>query len=100
MSGGDWKDMFHAALRGDEAFVGFHLDSGIDVDYAHPEYLETPLVATILAGQESTAHLLLDRGADPSLVSQMDGLTPLQAAQRVNIASLVERLASAAEASS
>jgi len=93
LSGGDWKDMFHAALRGDTELVGFHLDSGIDVDHSHPEYLETVLVAAILARQEEMAHFLLDLGADPHLISVMDALTPLQAARQVGLASVVARLA-------
>lgn len=92
MSGGDWKDMFGAALRGDTELVAFHLDQGVDPDYSHPEYQETALVAAILAGQDDVAHLLLDRGADPGLVSPMDALTPLGAAHQVGMASVVRRL--------
>lgn len=95
MSGGDWKDMFHAAIRGDTELVGFHLDRGVDVDHSHPEFQETVLVAAVLAGHEDVAHLLLDRGADPFLVSPMDRLTPLQAARQVGMASVVRRLAEA-----
>lgn len=92
MSGGDWKDMFHAALRGDTELVVFHLDRGIDVDHCHPEFQETVLVAAILGGQEDVAHLLLDRGADPELVSPMDRLAPLAAARQVAMDSVVRRL--------
>ena len=96
MSGGDWKDMFGAALRGDTELVTFHLDHGVDPDHSHPEFQETALVAAILAGQEEVAHLLLDRGADPHLVSPMDRLTPLEAAQQAAMATVVRRLTSPA----
>lgn len=33
MSGGDWKDMFVAACRGDVEMVRFYVESGIDMDY-------------------------------------------------------------------
>jgi len=35
MSGGDWKDMFAAACRGDVELVRFHVQAGVDVNYAH-----------------------------------------------------------------
>ncbi len=38
MSGGDWKDRFDAACRGDVEQVRFHLEPGVDMDYAHPEF--------------------------------------------------------------
>lgn len=97
MSGGDWKDMFGAAVRGDVELVRFHVARGIDVNYSHPEYLETPLVAAILAGQAEVAHVLLDSGADPYLVSLMDNLTPLEAARSVDLPDVVARLAGQVE---
>jgi hypothetical protein len=93
MSGGDWKEMFHAATSGDVALVEFHLGQGVDPNFAHAEFLELPLVASILAGQEGAAHLLLDHGAIPALVSPADGITALQAARRVAMTSVVDRLA-------
>lgn len=98
MSGGDWKAMFGAAVKGDAELVRFYLDQGVDVDYSHPEFQETTLVATILAGQEEVAHLLLDRGADPGLESLADRLTPAQAARQVDMSSVTTRLASLGQA--
>ena len=94
MSGGDWKDMFTAACRGDVELVRFHLDSGVDVDYAHPEFQETALVASILAGHEQVAHLLLEHGADPALMSVADQLTPVKAAQSAGLIAIERRLRS------
>lgn len=82
MSGGDWKEMFNAACEGDLALVEYHVAQGVDIDYAHPEFLATPLVACLLAGQEAVALFLLAQGANPQLRSEFDGLTPLQAARR------------------
>lgn len=83
MSGGNWKELFNAACEGDLALVAYHVKAGVDVNYAHPEFLATPLVACILAGQEEVAVFLLDNGANPYQPSEFDGLTPIQAAQKV-----------------
>ncbi len=93
MSGGDWKEMFHAACTGDLALVRYHVEAGIDVNYAHPEFLSTPLVACIVAGQTEVALYLLAHGASPSLGSELDAMTPMQAARRHRLTAVVERLA-------
>ena len=65
----------------------------MDVNYAHPEFLSTPLVACILERQSESALLLLDSGADSMLHSEFDGMTPMQAAVSVGLAPVVGRLA-------
>jgi ankyrin repeat protein len=92
MSAGDWKDMFLAACAGDVELVRHHVDNGVDVDFAHPEFQSTALVASILAGREEVAHLLLDHGADPVLRSELEDLTPVQAAHQAGLAGLQARL--------
>ena len=92
MSAGDWKDMVHAACDGDLELVRHHLANGVDPDFSHPEYQSTALVAGILAGREEVAHLLLDHGADPALRSELDGLTPVQAAHQAGLSGLEARL--------
>lgn len=92
MSEGNWKELFHAACGGDLALVSYHTRQGVDLNYAHPEFLGTPLVACILAGQEAVALYLLEQGADPRLRSEFDGATPLQAARRAGLARVEQRL--------
>lgn len=92
MSGGDWKEMFEAACSGDLELLAYHVERGIDVNYAHPEYLSTPLVACIAAGQQAAALYLLDHGAIPTLGSEFEGMTPLQAARAAADERLVQRL--------
>lgn len=92
MSGGDWKEMFNAGCEGDLALVEHHVKSGVDVNYAHPEFLSTPLVAAILAGQEAVALYLLDHGANPALASEFDAATPLQAARQMGLVAVEEKL--------
>lgn len=86
MSGGNWKEMFNAACDGDLGLVEYHVRAGADINFAHPEFLATPLVASILARQESVALFLLENGANPNLLSESDGLVPLQAARKVGLA--------------
>ncbi len=92
MDGGNWKEMFNAACAGDLELVQYHVKRGVDVNYAHPEFLSTPLVACTLAGHEDMALYLLDVGADPGLRSEFDALTPMEAAQLANFSALVARL--------
>ncbi len=92
MDGGNWKEMFNAACEGDLELVTYHVKNGVDVNYAHPEFLSTPLVACTLAGQEAIALYLLGAGADPLLWSEFDALTPIQAAQQAKLPGLEARL--------
>ena len=92
MSGGDWKEMFNAGCEGNLALVAYHVRSGVDVNYAHPEFLSTPLVAAILAKQEAVALYLLDHGAHPTLPSEFDAATPLQAARQAGLKGVEEKL--------
>ena len=92
MSGGNWKELFNAGCEGDLALVEYHVKCGVDVNYAHPEFLSTPLVGAILAGQEAVALYLLEHGAVPDLPSEFDGLTPVQAARQAGLARVEDRL--------
>ncbi|MEM1181372.1 MAG: ankyrin repeat domain-containing protein [Acidobacteriota bacterium] len=86
MSGGNWKEMFSAATAGDLELVDYHVSRGVDMDYVHPEILGTALVASILAGHEAVALYLIESGANPNLVSEFEGLSPVAAARRAGAA--------------
>ena len=86
--------MFLAACEGDVDLVRHHLANGVDVDFAHPEFQSTALVACILAGREEVAHLLLDHGADPLLKSDLENQTPVQAARDAGLVTVEARLRS------
>jgi ankyrin repeat protein len=92
MSHGDYKAFFAAACAGDVALVEHHLDAGVDVDFVHPELQSTALVAAIEERRSDVAVLLLDRGASPTLVSPLEGMTPLEAARAAGLAAVVDRL--------
>jgi ankyrin repeat protein len=82
MSAGDWKDLYQAAVEGDLALVQHHINEGVNPNYQHPEILRTLLVASLVEGHSDVAHYLLAHGADPHLLSELDDLTPLQAAKK------------------
>ncbi|MGQ3003867.1 MAG: ankyrin repeat domain-containing protein [Hydrogenophaga sp.] len=92
MSAGDWKELYQAACEGRIELVRYHVRERVNLDHAHPEYLSTPLVACILARQEAVAHLLLDHGANPLLLSEFEALTPVQAARQAGLSGLEARL--------
>ncbi len=92
MDGGNWKEMFNAACEGELELVKYHVKNGVDVNYAHPEFLSTPLVACALAGQEQVALYLLESGANPHLPSEFDAMTPVQAARKAQLPMLEARL--------
>lgn len=92
MDGGNWKEFFNAACEGDIELVRYHVERGVDVNYAHPEFLSTPLVACALAGQEEVALYLLESGANPGLFSEFDGKYPIQAARSASFAKLEAKL--------
>lgn len=81
-AGGDWKDMYYAAERGDVDCVRYHLNCGVDVDYQHPEAMVSALVAACLNGHVPVVQLLLAQGADPNLPAELGPMTPLQAARQ------------------
>lgn len=93
MSGGDWKEMYGAAVDGDVYLVRYYLGRQVDPNFQHPEFRCTALVGALLAGQVETSRALLDGGADPRLLSEFDELTPAQAAWRGGKPALRELLA-------
>lgn len=91
-AGGDWKDMYYAAERGDAACVAYHLSQGVDVNYQHPEAMMSALVTATLQGHTAVVQLLLEHGADPNLPAELGPLTPLQAAQHIHHPALEQLL--------
>lgn len=90
MSSGDWKEMFNAAVDGDLSLLRYHLAAHVDPNYQHPEYMCTPLVASILAGQYDAVVLLLQWGADPKIRSESEGMTPIEAAHQRQDTALIQ----------
>lgn len=92
MSAGDWKNLYQAAVDGNLGLVQHHIIENVNPNYQHPEILRTPLVASLVEGHVEVAHFLLAHGADPSLVSELDNLSPLQAAKKHGHRAFAEHL--------
>jgi ankyrin repeat protein len=62
--GGDWKDFFRAIQLNDIELVKYHIRTGINPDYQHPEYMTAPLMECIRFGHLDIAEYLLENGTD------------------------------------
>jgi hypothetical protein len=81
-----------AAFSGDVAVTKLLLDSGAQIDArARNHQFNTPLQVALLPGNEATARLLLERGADP-LVRQERGFAPIHEAAFTGRRDLVDLL--------
>lgn len=81
MAGGDWKEMFYAAQDGKIDLVRYHLRTGIDINYKHPEFLTTALIVSVENGHDEVATFLLENGADPTLKDDFSGKNALEVAK-------------------
>ena len=84
MSGGNWKEMFKAIQEGDLELVRYHLNSGVDPNYQHPEFMASPLVESIRFNHLEITKLLLDNNCNPDVKEDLGGDTPLSVAQKKN----------------
>lgn len=82
MSGGDWKAMFKAVQENDIELVRFYLNSGIDPNYQHPEFMALPLAESIRYNNIEITELLLKNGANPLIVEMETGVTSFEIAKR------------------
>lgn len=82
MSGGDWKAMFKGVQENDLELVRFYINSGIDLNYQHPEYMALPLSESIRYNHLEVAELLLSNGAKASIIEMESGVTPIDLARK------------------
>lgn len=90
--GGDWKELFNACTQGDLALVQYHVETGIDINYQHPEFLTTPLIESIRSGHNEIAKFLLEQGADPHTKEIWGNHTPLSMAKLLKNKEMVKLL--------
>lgn len=64
--GGDWKDFFRAIQLNDIELVKYHIRTGINPNYQHPEFMTAPLMECIRFGHLKIAEYLLENGANPN----------------------------------
>lgn len=93
-----WSPLHYAAASGADDIVRIFLDRGAAIDSRAAAML-TPLMMAVREGHESTAILLLRAGADP-LLTDSEGLTAVQLAERADkpriVAAIKSHLASRA----
>ncbi|MEM7572123.1 MAG: ankyrin repeat domain-containing protein [Bacteroidota bacterium] len=92
MAGGDWKEMLVAVQNGDLPLVKYHIESGINPNYQHPELLTTPLIESISFQQYEIAEYLLNHGADPELKAGFSTDSPLKVAKQQKNPAILELL--------
>jgi len=63
------RQLYDAAERGDYEQVTVALDQGADINWRNPDNDRTALHVAARQGHESVVRLLLDRGADTSIVA-------------------------------
>jgi uncharacterized protein len=87
-----WSALHFAAFSGDAALTTLLLDNGAAVDArARNRFFNTPLQVALLGGNEASARVLLERGADP-LVRQERGFAPIHEAAFLGRRDLVDLL--------
>ncbi len=94
MSGGDWKEMFLACQSGDLELVKLHIETGVDLNYKHPEFLTTALIESIRSKHREITEYLLDNGADPTIKDDWTGETALSLAEALRDSDLTNLLKS------
>lgn len=81
MAGGDWKEMFYAAQDGNLELVRYHVRTGIDINYKHPEFLTTALIVSVENNHSEVVKYLLENGADPKLIDGFSSKNALEVAK-------------------
>jgi ankyrin repeat protein len=81
--GGDWKEMFLGVETNDFDLVRYHISSGIDLNYQHPEFLTSALIESINQNHLEMMTFLLENGAIPDLREAFSFKTPMQIAKEL-----------------
>ena len=89
---GDFKDLLYAARDGDADAVWHWLQTDVDLNFLHAEFLFAPLHESIRYGHLDVSRLLLEHGANPNLQEGYSDLTPLKIAQANGDAAAIELL--------
>ena len=92
MSGGDWKAMFKGIQENDLELVKFYLNTGVDPNYQHPEYMALPLAESIRYDHLDITKLLLNNGADPHLIEMESNGTCLALAKKLKNINAIDLL--------
>lgn len=80
--GGDWKEMFRGVETNDFDLVRYHLATGVDINYQHPEFLTSALIESINQNHIKMMEFLLKNGAIPNLKEAWSNKTPIELAKK------------------
>lgn len=92
MAAGDWKELYLSAQLGNLRLVEYHIKMGIDPNYQHPEFMTTPLIASIENGHNDISKFLLENGSDPRMKEHFGEHTPLSMAKFTKNKQMIELL--------
>jgi uncharacterized protein len=81
--GGDWKEMFLGVETNDFDLVRYHISTGVDINYQHPEFLTSALIESINQNHLEMMKFLLEKGAIPDLREAFSFKTPMQIAKEL-----------------
>lgn len=82
--GGDWKEMFLGVETNDFDLVRYHISTGVDINYQHPEFLTSALIESINQNHLEMMKFLLENGAIPDLREAFSFKTPMQIAKELS----------------
>ena len=94
MSAGDWKEMFAACQNGNIELVRYHIETGVDPNYTHPEFLTTALMESVRCKRLEIIKYLLENGADPSIKDAWTSETAISIAEAMKEKEIIEMLKS------
>ncbi|MGB1252754.1 MAG: ankyrin repeat domain-containing protein [Candidatus Promineifilaceae bacterium] len=87
---GDWKELYISAQRGNFELVRYHVVTGVNINYQHPEFMTTALIACIEHQHYEIAEFLLQNGADPAQKEDWGTHTPLSMAKSTKNQKLIK----------
>jgi len=90
MSAGDWKELYISAQNGNLDLVKYHIQTGVDPNYQHPEFMTTPLIVSIENRHFEIAEYLLKNGSDPKMKEVFGNHTPLSMAKFIKDQKLID----------
>ncbi|NQZ77231.1 MAG: ankyrin repeat domain-containing protein [Ekhidna sp.] len=68
---GEFKGFIQAVMNEDSEAVSYYISLGMDVNFLHPEIMTNPLIEATKVQNLEIVQLLLDAGANPTIVSQL-----------------------------
>ena len=90
--GGDWKEMFRGVETNDFDLVRYHIYTGIDLNYQHPEFMTSALIESIRQNHLEMLEYLLKNGAKPYLKEAFSYKSPMEIAKEVKNKGAIEIL--------